>query len=127
MFAKDKLSPLKKKFCDKLLNETDNVTQATLEVFPHLTNGAARVKGHNLLTKNNEVRDYLATHSKELQGHLRELALGARSENVQALCTINALDRILGKPIGSETSQKVEYTYNVLNYNSTPIIEGKME
>lgn len=110
------LTPLKKKFCDKLLNETDNATKACKEVWPDITKGGAKTKASRMLNNDTNVINYLMVHSKGLQNHLVKLAHNARSEQVQATCTINCLDRIMGKPIGSEAPELQLPQINVLNY-----------
>lgn len=111
-----KLSPQKKKFCDKLLNETDNASKACLEVFPHLTPQSASMKAHRMINKDENVIAYLESHSHTLQENLVKLAYSSRSDNVKLGATINALDRILGKPIGSEKDTMSSPTIQVVNF-----------
>ena len=111
----DGLTPLKKKFCDKLLEDTENQTRVAKEIWPHLTMNSAGVKATRLLKEDNVV-NYLISHSKNLQGHLVKLAYNAKSEQVQAQCTINALDRIMGRAVAQADKEVSAPTVNVLNY-----------
>lgn len=48
-----------------------------------------------------EIKFYIASQVEKLKEHLYYLSLNAKSENVQLSATINALDRVFGKPVQS--------------------------